>query len=93
MAERTTGSGRITTVLGPVGPDALGIVDAHGHVWVDAVPGAPAPAPALADREPILAELRAFRAAGGGAIVDCQLAAADGTATSWPTCPRRAASL
>ena len=62
----------VTTVLGPVEPGALGIVDAHSHVWVEAVHGAAAPAPILADFEPILAELRAFLRAGGGAIVDCQ---------------------
>jgi predicted metal-dependent phosphotriesterase family hydrolase len=64
--------GLVTTVLGPVEHGALGIVDAHGHVWIEPVPGALAPGPILADREPILAELRAFREAGGGAIVDCQ---------------------
>lgn len=64
--------GMVTTVLGPIEPGALGIVDAHSHVWVEPVPDALAPGPSLADREPILVELRAFREAGGGAIVDCQ---------------------
>ena len=64
--------GVVTTVLGPVEPSALGIVDAHSHVWVERVPGALASGPILADRDPILAELRAYREAGGGAIVDCQ---------------------
>jgi phosphotriesterase-related protein len=62
----------VTTVLGPVDPRALGIVDAHSHVWVEPAPDAPAPSSSLADREAILAELRGFRQAGGGAIVDCQ---------------------
>jgi predicted metal-dependent phosphotriesterase family hydrolase len=65
-------SGMVTTVLGPVDPRALGIVDAHSHVWVDAAPDAPASGPRLADRDPILEELREFRRSGGGAIVDCQ---------------------
>jgi phosphotriesterase-related protein len=63
---------RVVTVLGPVAPDALGIVDAHSHVWIEPAPGAPAPLPALAERAAILADLRAFRRAGGGGIVDCQ---------------------
>jgi phosphotriesterase-related protein len=72
VAERTPAPGVVTTVLGPAEPDSLGIVDAHGHVWVEATPGAPVPSPALDEREPIQAELTAFRLAGGGAIVDCQ---------------------
>jgi predicted metal-dependent phosphotriesterase family hydrolase len=72
MVGKKRRSGTVTTVLGPFDPGALGIVDAHSHVWVEAVPDAPAPSPSLADREPILAELREFRRAGGGAIVDCQ---------------------
>jgi 5-phospho-D-xylono-1,4-lactonase len=65
-------SGLITTVLGPVEPDTLGVVDAHSHVWVEPIPGARANAPALESRASILAELRTFHGAGGGAIVDCQ---------------------
>jgi phosphotriesterase-related protein len=62
----------VTTVLGPADPRSLGVIDAHSHVWIEAVPDAPAPGPTLADRESILSELREFRRAGGGAIVDCQ---------------------
>jgi predicted metal-dependent phosphotriesterase family hydrolase len=65
-------SGAVTTVLGPVDPGALGVVDAHGHVWIEAVPGALEPGPTLVDKESIAQELHDFRAAGGGAIVDCQ---------------------
>jgi predicted metal-dependent phosphotriesterase family hydrolase len=72
VAGSETCAGTVTTVLGPVDPRVLGIVDAHSHVWVEAAPDAPAPSPSLADREAILAELRDFRRAGGGAIVDCQ---------------------
>jgi 5-phospho-D-xylono-1,4-lactonase len=64
--------GSVTTVLGSVEPGELGIVDAHNHVWIEPVPGAPTPGPILADRALILAQLRAFREAGGGAIADCQ---------------------
>jgi predicted metal-dependent phosphotriesterase family hydrolase len=72
VTRRRSGSGAVTTVLGPVEPSDLGIVDAHSHVWVEPVRGALASGPILADREPILAELRAYRESGGGAIVDCQ---------------------
>jgi 5-phospho-D-xylono-1,4-lactonase len=65
-------SGLITTVLGPVAPDDLGIVDAHSHVWVEPVPGATEHTPSLAERDSILTELSAFRQAGGDGIVDCQ---------------------
>jgi 5-phospho-D-xylono-1,4-lactonase len=72
LVEPILKSGAVTTVLGPVEPGGLGIVDAHPHVWSEPVPLAPAPGPSLADRELVLAGLRAFREAGGGAIADCQ---------------------
>jgi predicted metal-dependent phosphotriesterase family hydrolase len=65
-------SGKVTTVLGDIEPDALGVFDAHGHAWIEPVPGARTPGFVLADYGLILAELHAFRGAGGGAIADCQ---------------------
>jgi len=62
----------ITTVLGPVAPEELGITDAHSHVWIEPVVGATPDAPVLNDEGPIVQELIRYRAAGGGAIVDCQ---------------------
>ena len=67
----------VTTVLGPVPPGALGVTDAHNHLYIGRVPGAPPDAPVLSEREGqprdgIRRELAAFRALGGGAIVDCQ---------------------
>lgn len=62
----------IMTVLGPVAPETLGMVDAHSHLYIDFVPGGPANAPKLTDEAGIGRELTAFRALGGGAIVDCQ---------------------
>ncbi len=60
------------TVCGPVEPSQLGAVDAHSHVWIEPPSGTKPNAPRLADFEPILAEMKEFREAGGGAIVDCQ---------------------
>lgn len=62
----------IVTVRGAVPADSLGYVDAHSHVWIEPVPGGDPAAPVLNDETPICAELRDYRAVGGGAIVDCQ---------------------
>lgn len=63
---------QIMTVRGPVDPQALGVIDAHSHIWIERVAGADPTAPVLDDAAAIAADLRAFRAAGGSAIVDCQ---------------------
>ncbi|MFW5941358.1 MAG: hypothetical protein ACOCXI_06135, partial [Chloroflexota bacterium] len=63
---------QIATVLGPVPAEAIGITDAHNHAWIEAVPGADPGAPRLDDRTRIFRELKAYRAAGGSALVDCQ---------------------
>lgn len=62
----------VMTVLGPVPTDTLGITDAHAHAWIAPPPGTAPDVPRLTDRETIAAELGDYRAAGGGAIVDCQ---------------------
>nr|MDQ2829091.1 phosphotriesterase [Chloroflexota bacterium] len=59
----------LTTVTGPLAADAVGVAEAHGHVWIDApVAGAPA----LTDEQAAAAELALFNAAGGTLVVDCQ---------------------
>jgi len=63
-------TGHIVTVLGPVA--SLGIADAHNHLYIGRVPGAPDDAPALTDSEGVARELIRFRAMGGGGVVDCQ---------------------
>jgi phosphotriesterase-related protein len=63
---------RVMTVLGPVPAVDLGLVDAHSHVWIEQVPGANLEGLILDDEQALAAELVDFRAAGGGAIVDCQ---------------------
>jgi 5-phospho-D-xylono-1,4-lactonase len=62
----------VNTVLGPVPPRALGITDAHSHLYIGPVDGGAAGAPVLTDIGAVARELDAFRAAGGGAIIDCQ---------------------
>ncbi len=62
----------VMTVLGPLSPVGLGVVDAHSHLYIAPVAGGAADAPVLADEEGVGRELMAFRAAGGGAVVDCQ---------------------
>jgi len=60
------------TVLGAVDPDELGVVHAHEHLVAHATPQLRREEPDfdLSDPEPVLADLTAFRAAGGGAIVE-----------------------
>ena len=60
------------TVLGPVAPAALGVADAHSHLYIAPVPGGAADAPVLTDVAGVARELSGFRRLGGGAIVDCQ---------------------
>jgi phosphotriesterase-related protein len=63
---------KLTTVTGPVDPEAIKIVDAHNHVWINAVTGAAPGAPVLNDQYGIAAELGDYGEAGGDAIIDCQ---------------------
>ncbi|WP_328911820.1 MULTISPECIES: phosphotriesterase family protein [unclassified Streptomyces] len=56
----------VRTVLGDIAPDALGVCDAHDHLFlrIPALPGQE-----LADPAAAVAELTAFQALGGGALV------------------------
>ena len=65
-------AGQVMTVVGPVNPDLLDVVDAHSHVWIADLKDVPPGSPSLTERGPILAELIEFREAGGRAIVECQ---------------------
>src|SRR5947199_2887717 len=66
-------SPQVQTVLGPVAPGALGVVDMHEHVRFG-MPGWETEAGALFERETMLAatveRFAAWRAAGGSTIVD-----------------------
>jgi phosphotriesterase-related protein len=59
-------------VPGPVAAGALGVTDAHNHLWIRSVRGAAADSPVLSDRQAVLAELKDYCRAGGGAVLDCQ---------------------
>lgn len=63
---------RVITVTGPQPPQALGLADAHNHVWISPVAGAAPDAPVLDDEDAIRQELLDYRQAGGGAQIDCQ---------------------
>jgi len=79
---KTGSEAGIQTVLGRISPGALGITDAHTHVFRDGGPIADADPDFLLDSpERAAEELSAFRAAGGGALVDMM-----------PTAPGRDAS-
>lgn len=62
----------VMTVLGPVPPQALGLTDAHSHLFIGPVAGGDPHAPVLTNEAAVARELDQFRAAGGGTIVDCQ---------------------
>src|SRR3954451_24892080 len=62
----------VLTVLGPVAPASLGATHAHEHLVAHATPALIAEQPDLdlSGPGPVLEDLAAFRAAGGGAIVE-----------------------
>lgn len=62
----------VLTVLGPLPAEQMGITDAHNHIWIEAVAGCAPGAPVLVNREAVLTELKQYRSAGGGAVIDCQ---------------------
>lgn len=63
----------VETVLGPVAADALGHCQLHEHLFVRQTPAAKMnPALRIDDEEKSALELRDYRAAGGGAILDAQ---------------------
>ena len=64
--------GQVMTVNGPLAAASLGVTDAHQHAWIAPVAGGPTNAPLLCDRAVITAGLTAYRAAGGGGLLDCQ---------------------
>lgn len=73
MTETTKPRARVNTVLGPVPAESLGVVAVH-EALLSVVPGAEYAPDVTWDRAEIVTELvgrlRAFKAAGGGTIVD-----------------------
>ncbi len=70
--EQGSGDRFVETVTGPVASNAIGICDAHNHLWIEQVQGSQPAAPILNDYEAIAIELHQYRQAGGQTIVDCQ---------------------
>jgi 5-phospho-D-xylono-1,4-lactonase len=64
--------GLVMSVSGLVRPDLLDLVDAHNHLWIEALKDVEPGSPYLIEHDPILAELCEYAQAGGKAIVDCQ---------------------
>jgi predicted metal-dependent phosphotriesterase family hydrolase len=64
--------GQVMAVSGPVSPSSLGVVDAHNHLWIEALDDVSPDSPHLTEYDPILSELKEYVQAGGTAIVDCQ---------------------
>ena len=63
----------LMTVQGPIDARVLGHFQMHEHLFVRATPASEvAPALRIDDEAKSLAELRAYRATGGGAILDAQ---------------------
>lgn len=62
----------LVATTGPIPLAAVGITDAHNHLWIDLIEGSDPDAPVLNDAEVIEAGLAAFQRVGGSAIVDCQ---------------------
>ena len=63
---------KVTTVLGPVAPESMGITDAHNHLWISSLEGIPKQVPVLDQFDLILEELKAYKVNGGGSQIDCQ---------------------
>jgi phosphotriesterase-related protein len=60
------------TVQGPVPYTALGLTDAHNHVWISQVPGSAPDSPVLDRFDEMVSELVEYRQAGGRSLLDCQ---------------------
>ncbi len=66
-------TGTIRTVLGDIAPEALGHAQCHEHIFLEKGPSFLLnPALRMDDYALSLAELKAYKAAGGSAIVDAQ---------------------
>jgi phosphotriesterase-related protein len=61
---------RVNTVLGPVSPDDLGVTLSHEHIFIDLRFDGTGVDGVLDDVDLAIDELRRFKDAGGGAVVD-----------------------
>lgn len=62
----------IESVTGPIPREAIGICDAHNHLWIETVEGNQPSSPILNNYDSINSELKYYCRAGGTTIVDCQ---------------------
>ena len=62
----------VTTVLGHVAPEELGITDAHNHLWISKQELEIDGLPVLDQEDRIVEELQEYKQSGGGSQVDCQ---------------------
>jgi phosphotriesterase-related protein len=63
---------KVTTVLGPISQDSMGITDAHNHLWISSLEGITRQVPVLDQYELILEELKDYKKNGGSSQIDCQ---------------------
>lgn len=59
-------------VSGLISPGSLQVVDAHNHLWIEALDDVSPDCPHLTEYDAILSDLKEYLHAGGAAIVDCQ---------------------
>jgi phosphotriesterase-related protein len=62
----------VESVTGVIPLEAIGICDAHNHLWIEKVEGNQLGSPILNNFDPIKNELIYYRRSGGSTIVDCQ---------------------
>jgi predicted metal-dependent phosphotriesterase family hydrolase len=62
----------VQSVLGDLSHETMGITDTHNHVYIERIAGSDPTAPVLDQFDLIHKELLAYKAAGGGSILDCQ---------------------
>ena len=62
----------VQSVLGEISHKTMGITDTHNHVWIERIAGSDPTAPVLDQFDLIRKELLAYKASGGGSILDCQ---------------------
>ena len=63
---------KIISVRGEIEISAVGICDAHGHLWINPVENLNPDAPVLNQLDAIKEELVDYKNSGGTSIIDCQ---------------------
>ena len=63
---------KVISVLGPISPEAMGVTDAHNHLWISPLKTQAEYTPVLNQERLILEELMLYQEAGGTSQIDCQ---------------------